>query len=60
MRKLDQPPSPDDQTTEKQLAEKLLQLDDQLDQAVKQCIGLIRTKPAEQAVCETTTETGNN
>jgi len=49
------PPAEDTQNV-KELAQKLLALDSQLAQAVKQCKGLIRTKPTLPVLAETITD----
>lgn len=50
------PDTAQDAKTKETLAAKLLQLDSQLDQALKQCKGLIRTRPTLQAITESFSE----
>ncbi len=46
-------PAPTEEEKQKKQAQDLFELDLQLDQAVKQCKGLIRTRPALQSITET-------
>jgi len=51
-----QPDLADEQAHREKQAQKLLRLDAQLDQAVKQCKGLLRARPTLQSLTETFTE----